>query len=141
MSSDLSETENPQLARKGRFIEQLAEKLGAMATVKKVYGDPIERGHVTIVPVAKFLCGFGGGEGDKYGHGGAGGGGGIKVTPVGYIELKNGGSKFRPIRNSATTATLLIAGGVAGVLLMRGLSYLLRSNHRDLQPVKRTLET
>lgn len=141
MSSDLNETENPQSARKGRFIGQLADKLGAIATAKTIYGDPIERGEITVIPVAKVLYGFGGGEGEKDGHGGAGGGGGIKVIPVGYIELKNGDSKFRPIRNSATTATLLIAGGIAGVLLMRGLNRLLRSNRETSQSVKRTLET
>ncbi len=138
MSNDLNETGNPKLAGKGQFIRQLAEKLGASTTAKTIYGDPIERGNVTVIPVAKILCGFGGGEGDKDGQGGAGGGGGVKVTPVGYIELKDGGSKFRPIRNSATTIALLVAGGVAGVLLARGLRSLLRSNRRELQPVKQT---
>lgn len=132
---------NDLLPGKGQFIGQLAEKLGASAAVKTIYGDPIERSDVTIIPVAKILCGFGGGEGDKSGHGGAGGGGGIKVTPVGYIELKNGESKFRPIRNSATTIALMVAGGVAGVLLIRGLRSLLRSNHYDSKLGKVTSET
>ena len=60
MSSELNETGNPKLAWTGQFIGQLAEKIGAMTTVKRVYGDPIERGNVTVIPVAKILCGFGG---------------------------------------------------------------------------------
>ncbi len=127
---------NDLLAGKRQFVGQLAEKLGASSAAKTIYGDPIDRGDVTIIPVAKVLYGFGGGEGDKDGQGGAGGGGGVKVTPIGYIELKNGESKFRPIRNTATTIALLVAGGVAGLLLAHGLRSLLRSNHRDSQPVK-----
>lgn len=141
MSSDLNETASSELAVRGQFIRQLAEKLGASTTAKTIYGDPIERGDVTVIPVAKILCGFGGGEGDGNGQGGAGGGGGVKVTPVGYIELKNGGSSFRPIRNTATTIAILVAGGIAGVLLAGGLRNLLRSNHRESQPVKITSET
>ncbi|MBS1788415.1 MAG: hypothetical protein JST85_11875 [Acidobacteria bacterium] len=126
MSDDL-------LDGKGHFVEQLAEKLGANATVKTIYGDPIERGDMTIIPVAKILYGFGGGEGDHKGYGGAGGGGGIKVTPIGFIEMKEGEAKFRPIRNSAMTIALAVAGGIAGVLLMRGLRSLFRSTRRDSQ--------
>lgn len=141
MSSELNETGNPKLAGKGLFIRQLAEKLGASAAAKTIYGDPIDRGDVSIIPVAKILYGFGGGEGDRNGQGGAGGGGGVKVMPIGYIELKNGESKFRPIRNTAATIAWMVAGGVAGVLLARGLRRLLRSNHRDSQLVKITSET
>lgn len=132
---------NDLLAGKRQFIRQLAEKLEASAAVKTIYGDPIDRGDMTIIPVAKILYGFGGGEGEGNGQGGAGGGGGIKVVPIGYIELKNGESKFQPIRSTATTIALLVAGGVTGVLLMRGLRSFFQSNHRESQPVKTTSET
>jgi uncharacterized spore protein YtfJ len=124
---------NALFTGRGQFIGQLAEKLGTTTTVKTVYGDPIERGAVTIIPVAKILYGFGGGEGDKNGQGGAGGGGGMKVTPIGYIELKNGETKFRPIRDSAATIALMVAGGFAGALFMYGLRSLFPLNRRDSQ--------
>ena len=127
---------NALFTGRGLFIGQLAEKLGANTTVKAVYGDPVERGDMTIIPVAKILYGFGGGEGNKNGQGGAGGGGGVKVTPIGYIALKNGETKFRPIRDSSTIATLMIAGGVAGALLMYGLRSLFPFNRHDPQQKK-----
>lgn len=130
MVSDLTEAMNPLSAGKGEFIGQLVEKFGTKATVKTVYGDPIEHGEMMIIPVATVLYGAGGGEGDKNGYGGAGGGGGIKVTPIGYIELKNGESKFRPIRNLATTIAFILAGGIAGVLLMRGFGNLFSRSGR-----------
>ncbi len=45
------------------FIERIAERVGAKATVKSVFGDPVERDGITIIPVAKVRWGFGGGAG------------------------------------------------------------------------------
>lgn len=45
------------------FVERIAERLGAHATVKAVFGDPVERDGITIIPVAKVRWGFGGGAG------------------------------------------------------------------------------
>lgn len=45
------------------FVERIAERIGAHATVKAVFGDPIERDGITVIPVAKVRWGFGGGAG------------------------------------------------------------------------------
>ncbi|HET7378686.1 MAG TPA: hypothetical protein VFJ24_01470 [Gaiellales bacterium] len=55
-------------------IERIAERLGASVGASKVYGDPIERGDVTVIPVARARWGFGGGGG-RGRRGGRGGGG------------------------------------------------------------------
>ena len=101
----------------GTFIERLAEKLGITATAKSVYADPVERDGITIIPVAKVRYGFGGGrqEGKQQAEGG---GGGVQVVPVGYIELKEGSSKFRRISNPAATLRVL-ASGLIGLLILR----------------------
>jgi uncharacterized spore protein YtfJ len=43
-------------------------------TMKRVFGEPIERGGVTVIPVANVTGGFGGGRGDQRGNGTSGGG-------------------------------------------------------------------
>jgi uncharacterized spore protein YtfJ len=43
------------------FIERLAEKLGITANARAVYGEPVERDGLTIIPVAQVRYGFGGG--------------------------------------------------------------------------------
>ena len=63
-------------------------------TVRRVYGDPVEREGVTIVPAAAVLGGTGGG-GDEAGNGG--GGFGLYARPVGAWELRDGEVKWRPI--------------------------------------------
>src|SRR6266498_2179747 len=81
-----------------KFIGSMAEKLGAAARAATIFGEPVERDGVTVIPVARARWGFGGGVGRRRDEDGAGGGGGAQVTPVGFIELKNGEAEFRPIR-------------------------------------------
>ena len=107
-----------------RFISAMAEKLGAVAQASTVFGEPVERDGITVIPVAKARWGFGGGAGqrkDQEGSGtqedGAGGGGGVQVTPVGFIEIKNHEANFRPIRT--VSPSWIIAGGILGLFMVR----------------------
>ena len=53
---------------------------------------------------------------------GGGGGGGAHVTSIGYIEVREGASEFKPIHDPADIAMLILAGlgGVlAGVILAK----------------------
>lgn len=102
-----------------RFMEMMVEKLGAVARASTVFSEPIEREGVTVIPVAKARWGFGGGFGHRPDEDGAGGGGGVQVTPVGFIEIKNGQAEFKPIRT--LPLPLLILGGISTLLLLRGL--------------------
>jgi uncharacterized spore protein YtfJ len=109
-----------------RFIGTMAEKLGAVARAATVFGEPVERDGITVIPVAKARWGFGGGAGqrqaERAGGGGkqedgAGGGGGVQVTPVGFIEVKNNEAKFRPIRT--VSLSWIIVGSICSLFLLR----------------------
>ena len=99
------------------FIGKMAEKLGAVARAATVFGDPVERDAITVIPVAKARWGFGGGEGHRKDEDGAGGGGGVQVTPVGFIEIKNNEANFRPIRT--VSLSWIVTGSVLGLFLLR----------------------
>jgi len=99
------------------FIGTIAEKLGAVAKAATIFAEPVEKGGVTVIPVAKARWGFGGGLGRRKDEEGAGGGGGIQVTPVGFIEIKNGQADFRPIRT--LSLPWIIVGGISMLLLLR----------------------
>lgn len=82
------------------FVERMVQKLGQKAGPSIVFGDPIERGPITVIPVARVRYGVGGGGGHKAergGSGGEGGGAGMEGIPIGYIEISNGRAVFRPI--------------------------------------------
>ena len=107
-----------------RFIGTMAEKLGAVARAATVFGEPVERDGITVIPVAKARWGFGGGAGQRKDEGaggkqedGAGGGGGVQVTPVGFIEIKNSEANFRPIRR--VSVPWIIMGSLFSLFLLR----------------------
>lgn len=91
----------------GDVLGKLADRL-ASADARTIYGNPIERDGLTVIPVAKVRYGFGGGVGRKksIGQEGTGAGGGVHVTPVGFIEMGKNAVRFRRIR---TTPAPLIA--------------------------------
>lgn len=66
-----------------RLIERLAELIGAKAGVRAVFGEPVQHGGVTVIPVARVRWGFGGGGGrsDAAPDGPASGSGGGGVSP------------------------------------------------------------
>jgi uncharacterized spore protein YtfJ len=99
----------------------LVERLGGRLTAATVYGDPVERDGVTVVPVASARFGLGAGSGTdpaKGGHGEGGGGGGA-VTPTGYIEIKDGRSRYVPVVDPARMVVLVACAVLAGVALFK----------------------
>jgi uncharacterized spore protein YtfJ len=93
------------------ILERLADKLGGKASVSAVFGDPVERDGITIIPVAKVGFGLGAGAGTGNAKLAQGGGGGVSATPAGYIEIKDGNAVFKPIRDPL--ADVLIPLGAA----------------------------
>ena len=107
-----------------RLLPLLAERLGGAASAKAVFGQPVERDGVTIVPVAKVRYGFGGGCGSGPNRKGAGegGGGGAVSSPVGFIEIRGDEARFRPITSGRKLALAIAAGALVGLLFSRGLA-------------------
>ena len=67
------------------LLERIGETVGQRAQVSTIFGEPVQREAVTVIPVAKARFGFGGGGGSgaresDQGSGG-GGGGGVAVSP------------------------------------------------------------
>ncbi|HSU83741.1 MAG TPA: hypothetical protein VLR69_15055, partial [Thermoanaerobaculia bacterium] len=83
----MKETEpiaDAELPSPGGIFEKLAEKLGAAAQASHIFGEPVERDGVTVIPVATARWGLGGGGGKRglaSRHEGMGGGGGVIVQP------------------------------------------------------------
>jgi hypothetical protein len=114
-----------------RFMESLAERIGARASVTAVFGQPIERGDLTVVPVARVRWGFGGGTGsgaDAAGSSGEGlgGGGGVAADPIGFVEIGPDGAVFRPIVQPYPSPLFLLASGITAAIVLRALARLVR---------------
>jgi hypothetical protein len=117
--------------RADRFLDAMAERIGARASVTAVFGEPIERGDVTVIPVARIRWGFGGGQGEGGEAGGPtgsglGGGGGASADPVGYVEIGPAGATFRPIVPPYPSPLFLLSSGIAAAIVLRALARLVR---------------
>ncbi|MBH8568638.1 hypothetical protein KB206_07085 [Microvirga sp. STS02] len=112
----------PAPALTASVAERLAQLLSSSVNAQTIYGSPVERDGVTVIPVAQAAYGFGGGSGPNA-QGGIGGGGGVRLRPVGFIELSKGRSRFRPIRRSVVP--LVAVSGLMALLLLRAVPRLL----------------
>ena len=101
----------------GDFVQRLAERIGAASTASAVFGDPVERAGLTVIPVAKAAWGFGGGSGSNRGQEGSGGGGGSLVRPLGYIEVRDEQAEFKPLRDRRPMTALAALAALAAVAL------------------------
>jgi uncharacterized spore protein YtfJ len=89
-------------------------------SVRRVFGDPIHAGDVTLVPAA-IISGGGGGGTKTAEEGGVGFG--LSARPAGVFAVKHGEVRWRP----AINVNRVIAGGqVVGVLAIGVTAALLR---------------
>jgi uncharacterized spore protein YtfJ len=99
------------------LLERIGQTVGQRAQVATVFGEPVERDSVTVIPVAKTRFGFGGGGGSGSRQGnegsGGGGGGGAMVSPVGYIEMRNDSAEFKRIATSLDLVAFVAAASLA----------------------------
>jgi uncharacterized spore protein YtfJ len=105
------------------LLDRIGQTVGQKAQVSTVFGEPVERDSVTVIPVAKTRFGFGGGGGTGTKQGdegsGGGGGGGAVISPVGYIELRNGGAEFKRISSPVDVVTFVAAASIALLAIKR----------------------
>jgi uncharacterized spore protein YtfJ len=108
-------------------LGKLVDSLGGTASAKAVFGEPVEKDGVTVVPVARVRFGAGGGggrgpgrkkKGDAgdaeqvgYGHGG-----GVQAAPVGYIELSGGKATYRRIADPARPMAVALLFPLVGAI-------------------------
>lgn len=103
MSININVTEN---------IGLMFDKLEDFIKNKTIFGEPMQLGDTTLIPVinVSFGLGSGGGDGsDNKGNGGVGGGGGIgaKASPTALIIIKDGDIEIKPIKKNSGLEKLL----------------------------------
>jgi len=108
------------------LLERIGQTVGQRAQVSTVFGEPVQREGVTVIPVAKTRFGFGGGGGGGSGSregdegSGGGGGGGAAVSPIGYIEVRDGSAAFKRLF-TPTDLLAIVAAASLGALAVKRL--------------------
>ncbi len=105
------------------------------ASVRKVFGEPIVRDDLTIIPVARVGGGGGGGGGTGTGRpakagepettgSGSGGGLGLTAKPAGVYVVKGGKVTWRP---AVDVNKIIIGGQIVGVVALLVIRALARA--------------
>ena len=106
-----------------QLLQSIIDRLQGTASVKTIYGEPIEVKDKTIIPVAKVVYGFGAGSGagkqEESEESGGGGGGGIAVRPKGVLEITKEDTRFISFNETRNLIMALTIGLFLGILLAR----------------------
>lgn len=102
----------------GRGPLAIIERARDVLTVRRVFGEPIERDGITVIPAAT-VRGGGGGGGDIQGNGG--GGFGVSSSPAGAYIIKNGTVRWEPALDLNRTIFMGQVVAIVALLVVRSL--------------------
>jgi uncharacterized spore protein YtfJ len=105
-------------------VDEMLQGVRDAITVKRVYGEPIERDGTTVIPAARLRGGAGGG-GDNENNGG--GGFGITARPVGAYVVRNGEVRWEP---AIDVSRIAVGGQIVAAIALLVIFMLLRSRSR-----------
>ncbi len=103
-------------------VQELLSQARDGMTVRRVFGDPIERDGVTVIPVATVMGGGGGGGGESGNDRGSGAGFGLHARPAGAFVIRGDDVSWQPAIDVNRIA--------AGILAFLTLRLLLRRRRR-----------
>jgi uncharacterized spore protein YtfJ len=107
--------------------EVLNQSRDAM-TVGRVFGEPIERNGVTVIPVAQVMGGGGGGSGQQGDEGqGAGVGYGMRANPAGVYVINGDNVEWKP---SIDVNRVILGGQLVAIFFLLTLRGIVRIRSR-----------
>jgi uncharacterized spore protein YtfJ len=113
-----------------RITQMVANHRDAL-TVSRVYGDPIERDGVIVIPAAVVSGGGGGGGGvDAQGQTGGGTGFGMHARPAGAFVIRDGDVRWEPVEDPIGRLMVLTTSVTVGMLIARSMLRRRRRRHR-----------
>jgi uncharacterized spore protein YtfJ len=107
-----------EIERIGQMVGQARDAM----TVKRVYGDPIERDGTTVIPAASVAGGGGGGGGvDAEGQTGGGTGFGLRARPVGAFVIRDGDVRWEPVEDPLGKLIVIAAAVTTSLFIVRSM--------------------
>ncbi len=110
-------------------VDELLADARDTLTVGRVFGEPLERNGVVLIPAAAVRGGGGAGEGEPGEDvpGGSGGGFGMTARPVGAYQIKGDEVTWVP---AADTTRVLIVSQVVAIVALLVLRSIFRSRRK-----------
>ena len=110
-------------------VDEVLAQARDSITEKRVFGDPIERNGLTIIPVANVMGGGGAGSGtqgdtpDAAAGTGSGAGFGVRATPAGVYVVQGDTVKWEP---AVDMGRVILVGQVVAIVALLVLRSILK---------------
>ena len=113
------------MSKPAKALPPAVKLLARLTGARLCFGEAVNAGGRTVIPVASLRTagggGFGSGPPSSPGEGG-GGGGAIDARPVGFIEISPEGTRFERIDDGRAALRAIAAGSLALLIAGRVLS-------------------
>ena len=105
-------------------VDEVLAQARDTITVKRVFGDSIERDGSTVIPVANVMGGGGAGSGDSPNEGtGSGVGFGVRATPAGVYIIRDGAVEWQP---AVDMGRVILVGQLVAIVFLLVLRSILK---------------
>jgi uncharacterized spore protein YtfJ len=104
-------------------VDELINGVRDTLTVGRVYGEPLEKNGVVVLPAALVRGGAGGGEGEPGENqpGGLGGGFGMSAKPIGAYQIRGDRVTWVPAPNVTTIVVSSQVFAIVALLVIRSI--------------------
>lgn len=103
-------------------VNDVLAQAGDSIHVQRVFGTPIERDGLTVVPVANVMGGGGAGSGDSEAEGsGSGAGFGVRATPAGVYVIRGGAVEWQPAVDMGRVILVGQLVAIVALLVLRSI--------------------
>jgi uncharacterized spore protein YtfJ len=111
-------------------VSEMIDSARDALNVRRVYGEPIEKDGITIIPAARIGGGAGGGSGDGEEGSGSGGGFGLSAKPAGAYIVRDGEVKWEP---AIDVNRIVMGGQIVAVVLLLVIGSIVRARMKAAQ--------
>jgi uncharacterized spore protein YtfJ len=109
------------------LAQTLTHSMERIVNARTVYGEPVTHEGVVVIPVARasWLGAGGGGRGGE--EGGSGMVGSLQVKPVGYIEIKDGATRFKGFFDMGVIVQIILSYSVVAAITFAGIRKIIQA--------------
>jgi uncharacterized spore protein YtfJ len=108
------------------LAQTLANSMERVVNARTVYGEAVTREGITVIPVARASW-FSAGGGDRSTQGGSGLLGALRIKPIGYVEIKDGATRFKGFFDMGVVVQIILSYSVVAAITFAGVRKIIQA--------------
>jgi uncharacterized spore protein YtfJ len=109
------------------LAQTLAHGMEQVVNARTVYGEAVTHEGITVIPVARASW-FNAGGGDRSTQGGSGLIGALRIKPVGYIEIKDGSTRFKGFFDMGVIVQIILSSSIVAAITLEGVRKIIQAS-------------